>query len=101
MSRHAAQAGSLGAPAGGDLVALPIGPRGVDARERRAVAPGAGVRLLYAGMGLALVAYLVLLAIRPAGQDSTVIDGWGVDVFELLAGALCIIGGRRRRPGSV
>ena len=101
MSRHAAQAGGLGAPAGGDLVALPISPRGVDARGRRAVAPGVGVRLLYAGMGLALVAYLVLLAVRPAGQDSTVIDGWGVDIFELLAGALCIIGGRRRRPGSV
>jgi len=59
------------------------------------------VPLIYAAMSVLLVAYLVLLAVRPAAQDSTMIDGWGVDLFELLAGALCIVGGRRRRPGSV
>ena len=51
-------------------------------------------------MALLLLAYLVLLSVRPATQDSTLIDGWGVDAFELLAGALCVVGGRRRRPGS-
>jgi diguanylate cyclase (GGDEF)-like protein len=58
------------------------------------------VRATYAVMAVLLVAYLVWLALRPAGQESTVIDGWGVDAFELLAGALCIVGGRRRQAGS-
>jgi diguanylate cyclase (GGDEF)-like protein len=58
------------------------------------------VHATYAAMFVLLAAYLVLLAVRPAAQDSTLIDGWGVDAFELLAGVLCIIGGRRTRPGS-
>jgi diguanylate cyclase (GGDEF)-like protein len=59
------------------------------------------VSATYAAMALLLVGYLVLLSLRPADQDSTLIDGWGVDAFELLAAALCFVGGRRRRPGSV
>jgi diguanylate cyclase (GGDEF)-like protein len=56
--------------------------------------------LIYAVMGTLLVAFVVLLIVRPAGQQSTVIDGWGVDLFELTAGGLCILGGLRRRSGS-
>ena len=57
--------------------------------------------LIYGVMAVLLMAYLVLLIVRPADQSSTAIDGWGVDAFELFAGVLCIVGGIRRRPGSV
>lgn len=59
-----------------------------------------GARMLYIALGVVLCAYIVLLIARPADQDSTLIDGWGVDVFEMIGGALCMIGGRRRQPGS-
>jgi diguanylate cyclase len=55
---------------------------------------------VYAVMAALVVAYLVLLFSRPTNQSSTLIDGWGVDAFEITAGILCIVGGRRRRPDS-
>src|ERR1700684_572583 len=73
--------------------------RSLAARVRRP-RRGDAVGLIYGIMGLLLVAYLVLLIVRPADQSSTAIDGWGVDAFELSAGVLCIVGGIRRRPGS-
>ncbi|MGI8507331.1 MAG: putative bifunctional diguanylate cyclase/phosphodiesterase [Solirubrobacteraceae bacterium] len=60
-----------------------------------------GVWLIYALMGTLLAAYIVLLATRPVGQGSTAIEDWGAVLFELTASALCILGGLRRRPGSV
>ena len=59
-----------------------------------------GVALVYGLMGALVVGYLVLLIVRPVGQESTAIDGWGVDLFELMASVLCVVGGRRKRPGS-
>jgi diguanylate cyclase len=59
------------------------------------------VWLLFGVMGCLLLGYLVWLAVRPASAYSTAVDGWGVDGFEMVAGALCIVGGRRLRPGSV
>lgn len=56
--------------------------------------------MVYAVMVALVAAYLILLVSRPAGQHSTLIDGWGVDAFEISAGVLCILGGLRRRPGS-
>ncbi|MGH2872267.1 MAG: putative bifunctional diguanylate cyclase/phosphodiesterase, partial [Solirubrobacteraceae bacterium] len=56
--------------------------------------------VVYGPIVALLLAYLVLLVVRPTDQHSNLIDGWGVDGLELLAGALCILGGRRRRPGS-
>jgi diguanylate cyclase (GGDEF)-like protein len=70
------------------------------ATSRRRGVRVADVRLLYGAMGIVLLAYIVLLIVRRADQSSPMIDGWGVDAFELLGGLLCIIGGRRRRPGS-
>ncbi|MDQ2894151.1 MAG: EAL domain-containing protein [Actinomycetota bacterium] len=52
-------------------------------------------------MSALLAAYVAYLVLRPAGQSSIAIDGWGVDVFELAASVLCVIGGRRARPGSI
>jgi diguanylate cyclase len=98
MARHTAQAGSLSAP-GGEAISSRV-RRAAHARPRPAGGPARAVRITYTVMAGLLVAYLVRLAVGPAGQDSTLIDGWGVDAFELLAGVLCIAGGRRTRPGS-
>jgi len=57
--------------------------------------------LAYGVMGTLLAGYVTFLVLRPVGQSSTLIDGWGVDVFEFAASALCVVGGRRRRPGSI
>jgi diguanylate cyclase (GGDEF)-like protein len=58
-----------------------------------------GIWPVYAVMGLLLAAYLVYVVVRRAGADSTLIDGWGVDLFELCASALCMLSATRRRPG--
>ncbi len=44
----------------------------------------------YGLLGLGLVAYALFVLVRPAGQYSTAIDGWGVDAGELIAGVLCL-----------
>ena len=59
------------------------------------------VWLVYGILGVLLVGYLVWLSVRPASAYSTAVDGWAVDVFELVCGALCVLGGRSRRSGSV
>jgi len=41
------------------------------------------------------------LVVRPAGQESLVIDGWSVGVFELAGSVLCVVGGRRRRADEL
>lgn len=56
------------------------------------------VWLVYGVMGTLVLGFLVLQLARPAGQQTTAIDGWGVDLFELLAAGLCIAAGARRRP---
>ena len=58
------------------------------------------VWLVYGSLGVLLVGYVVWLSVRPASAYSTAVDGWGVDAFELVCGALCVLGGRSRRPGS-
>ena len=72
-------------------------------RRRDGAAPtgavGTGIQRVYAGLCLVLVAYLSLILLRPAGDSSTLLDGWGVDAFELLLSGLCISSGLRRRTG--
>ncbi|MGH2867188.1 MAG: putative bifunctional diguanylate cyclase/phosphodiesterase [Solirubrobacteraceae bacterium] len=46
-------------------------------------------------LAVVLLAYIAFVAVRPAGHELTVIDGWGVDAFELLAAALCVAAGLR------
>ncbi len=58
--------------------------------------PGPVVRSAYALMGLLLLAYLVLLVVRPSEARSIAIAGWTVGLFELAAGLLCIDAGLRR-----
>ena len=57
--------------------------------------------LAYGVMSALLTAYVADLVVRPAGQESLVIDGWSVGVFELAGSVLCVVGGRRRRPESI
>jgi diguanylate cyclase (GGDEF)-like protein len=59
----------------------------------------ARVRPVYVGLGLLVVAYLVWLTVRPATYSSTLVDGWGVDAFELVTAALCFVSAGVRRQG--
>jgi diguanylate cyclase len=70
-------------------------------RNLRGVTSRLGVWPVYAVMGTLLAAYFVLIVARPSGAHSTVIDGWGVDLFELTAGGLCILSGLRRESGRL
>jgi diguanylate cyclase (GGDEF)-like protein len=58
-----------------------------------------GIWPVYAVMGVLLVAYLVSVVVRDGNTDSTLLDGWGVDLFELAASALCMLSARRRSSG--
>jgi diguanylate cyclase len=55
-----------------------------------AESPPAGLWLVYGLLGLCLIAYAVFVSVRPAGQYSTAVDGWGVDAGEIIAGLLCL-----------
>jgi two-component system, sensor histidine kinase and response regulator len=50
----------------------------------------AGVRRTMVLAAVGLAAFLVFLVVRPAGSDFAPVDDWGVDLFELTMGALCI-----------
>ncbi len=52
--------------------------------------------MTYAVMGVLLVAYLVLLLVDQDLAHSNGVGGWGVNLFELVAGFMCIAAGRRR-----
>ena len=70
-----------------------------DGRRRPGRAAIPGVWIAYAALSALLVAYLALLVLVPARANSTALDGWGVDAFELAAGGLCLASGLRKRPG--
>ena len=52
---------------------------------------GAGVRALFGLLGLVVVGYAVVLVVRATGDSTTLIDGWGVASFELVASILVLI----------
>ena len=54
-----------------------------------------GARSVYAVLAAVLLAYVAYAALRSPGQAVTLIDGWGVDAFELVAAALCVGAGLR------
>jgi diguanylate cyclase len=72
----------------------------------RAASTGIGhdvraIWFVYASLGVLLLAYLGLLIARPASESSTLIDGWGVVAFDLVASGLCIARGLTRRAGRL
>jgi methyl-accepting chemotaxis protein len=50
-----------------------------------------GVRWAHYGAAFLVTAYLVSVALRHVGSYSPAIDGWGVDVFEVSVGVLCML----------
>jgi diguanylate cyclase (GGDEF)-like protein len=57
--------------------------------------------IVYGVMGALLLAYLGFLVARPASTSSTLIDGWGVVAFNLVASGLCIARGLTRKAGRL
>jgi diguanylate cyclase (GGDEF)-like protein len=53
----------------------------------------------YGVLGVLLLCYLGVLIERGRGATSTVLDGWSVDAFEVVASLLCIARGLTRRRG--
>lgn len=56
-----------------------------------------GVRWAHYGAAFLVTAYFVSVALRHVGAYYAPIDGWGVDVFEVSVGVLCML---RYRHGS-
>jgi diguanylate cyclase (GGDEF)-like protein len=74
-----------------------------DSRRAPTVAPRASRKIfaLFGFLGAILAIYIVSRIIRPADQNSELIDGWSVAAFEGVAGFLCMarVLGRRRGWG--
>jgi diguanylate cyclase len=59
------------------------------------------IGVAYGVLGALLLAYMGLLIARPASDSSTLIDGWLVVAFELVAAGLCIARGLGRQKGRL
>ena len=51
----------------------------------------------YAVLAAVLAGFFAYRLISAPAHQSTLINGWGVDAFELTAAVLCVLAGRRRR----
>ncbi|MBV9804427.1 MAG: hypothetical protein JO130_14600, partial [Solirubrobacterales bacterium] len=51
---------------------------------------GGGTKAFYGFLGLIVLGYAVSLVVRATGDTSTLVDGWGVASFELLASVLVL-----------
>jgi len=57
--------------------------------------------IVFGVMGGLIAAYVLWLIVHgPPPLQAGWINGWALDAFFLAAGVVCVIGGRRRRPGS-
>ncbi len=66
-------------------------PRSSGAHRAGADHAGPGIRTLFAGLTIVLVAYAGSLVVRgPNGASPTWLDGWGVAAFELVASVLVL-----------
>src|ERR1700731_3891740 len=54
------------------------------------------MRFLFVVATILVIGYFVTLTVRPIGSYSTGLDGWGVDLFDLTMGLLCLL--RYRDP---
>ncbi len=50
----------------------------------------ARIRWVVGVAGALVVAFAVSVIVRPVGSYSSLVDGWGVDLFELAMGAVCL-----------
>jgi diguanylate cyclase (GGDEF)-like protein len=63
------------------------------ARTIKAAPSSSRARAIWVGygvLGALLLAYLGLLIARPAGESSTLIDGWGVAGFNIVGACMCL-----------
>ncbi|HWE58029.1 MAG TPA: methyl-accepting chemotaxis protein [Acidimicrobiales bacterium] len=51
---------------------------------------GRATKALFVVLGLILAGYLASLVIRSAGSSNTLVDGWGVSTFEMVASLLVV-----------
>jgi len=58
---------------------------------------GSGARWAHYLAAFTVVAYLISVAARHVGSYNALVDGWGVDAFEVSVGVLCVL---RYRHGS-
>jgi len=57
--------------------------------------------IVFGVMGALAAAYVLWLGVHgPPPLQSGWINGWALDAFFLVTSVVCVIGGRRRRPGS-
>jgi diguanylate cyclase len=74
-------------------------------RERRAPLPGGiqsaprAVRTAFGVMAVLLLIYVAFVVGRGPQAYSSLVDGWGVDSFELAAAILCLLRAARRDSG--
>jgi diguanylate cyclase (GGDEF)-like protein len=62
---------------------------------------GRTIWVVYGVLGTLVLAYLGLLVARPAGESSTLIDGWLVVAFEFVAVGMCMASGLGRQTGRL
>jgi methyl-accepting chemotaxis protein len=62
-------------------------------RGPRPAATGTKAKLVFAGLGVILLAYAISLIVRDTGASTTAVDGWGVAAFEMLVSCLVLIRG--------
>jgi signal transduction histidine kinase/DNA-binding response OmpR family regulator/HPt (histidine-containing phosphotransfer) domain-containing protein len=63
---------------------------GVHRVEARGIAVDPRVRRVFVLAAALVGAFLISLLVRRNGSYSTLVDGWGIDLFELSMGALCV-----------
>jgi len=70
-------------------------------QTRRAGNVRTWVWIAFALGGILLVGYLAYLVFVPDQQQSTLVNGWGVAVFELIASGMCLGSALQRRSGRL
>jgi len=63
------------------------------ASEERAQDASSGIKAVYWVLGLIVLGYAVSLVVRANGSSNTLVDGWGVPAYELVASLLVLVRG--------
>ena len=80
----------------GQRVALDLLPAGRRHDDRAPMTPG--ISVAYSMLGVLLAAYVVMVLVYPNGQESSLLNNWVVDGFEVVVALLCIARAIRGGP---
>ena len=80
----------------GQRVALDLLPAGRRHDDRAPMTPG--ISIAYWVLGVLLAAYVVMLLVYRNGQESSFLNNWVVDGFEVVVALLCIARAIRGGP---